>query len=173
MVRSNKKNSTEPTEFNIKGYPEGKYPSFDAIMDKPMNKSQFEKDKKRRDFISQYVKDHNQDPGPKYNIIPDMTKMSLTLKNSPRLIFNKNKIPTIIHELASASKKNPGVGLYNIAKPQRILGTYDNKDKGGTFTDVAVFNGMATPGHYPAIDLDKIKNRTLMTNIANISEKNQ
>ena len=51
MVNSSKKNSTECENFNIKGFPEGRYPVFDANLDKPQG-PWISKDKKPRDFLT-------------------------------------------------------------------------------------------------------------------------
>lgn len=97
MVNSSKKNSTEPENFNIKGYPDGKIPNFDANLDKP--KSWMSKDKKPRDFLTQYVKDHSMDPGPIYKIELDMTKQSIYKENSPKYRVPRGKVPTTLEAI--------------------------------------------------------------------------
>lgn len=73
MVNSSNKNNTEHPNFNLKNFPDGRHPGFDAYQDKPKI-AWMSKDEKPRDFLTQYVKDHNQDPGPIYEIALDMTK---------------------------------------------------------------------------------------------------
>jgi len=73
MVASSKKNGF--SEFGIKNFPEGKYPTFDAIKDKPVVFG-MSKDGKDRDFISHYRKIHKLDPGPIYKVELDMSKKS-------------------------------------------------------------------------------------------------
>jgi hypothetical protein len=114
MVNSSKKNSTDPEAFNIKGYPEGKYPAFDAYLDKPNKNSWISKDKKPRDFLTQYVKDHSKDPGPIYKIELDMTKPHIQYENSPKYRIPRGKVPTMLDSVQKDGKLKPGVGKYNI-----------------------------------------------------------
>lgn len=54
----------------------------------------------------------------------------------------------------------PGPGRYeNPHKKRKIYGNYLYKNVGGTFTDEALYRGFCTPSHYPAIELEKIKDR--------------
>lgn len=62
-------------------------------------------------------------------------------------------------------KSLPGVGKYNIATKNKILGTYTQKSTGGTFTDDALFKGFSVPAPYSVIDMDKYKNRSPKTRI--------
>ena len=163
MVNSSKKNSTEPENFNIKGFPEGRYPAFDANLDKP--KSWMSKDKKPRDFLTQYVKDHSMDPGPIYKVELDMTKQSIYLENSPKYRVPRGKVPTTLESIQKDAKAKPGVGKYNVATKAKVLGTYTQKNVGGTFTDDAIFKGMSVPAPYPSIDMNIYKNRTSFTKI--------
>jgi len=48
----------------------------------------------------------------------------------------------------------------------KILGNYTNNDPHAGFTDTATYYGQATPSHYEAIDLNKIKERVKSTQIS-------
>lgn len=64
--------------------------------------------------------------------------------------------------MINEAKKSPGVGKYDLlAKKPKVLGNYTQKSNGGGFSDEAVYQGMTTPSHYPSIDLNIIKNRTI------------
>lgn len=80
--------------------------------------------------------------------------------------MSKGKIPSYFEDVVNKAKVTPGVGKYDIVpKKQKILGNYTYATVGGGFTDAAVVFGQSSPSHYPAIDLDKIKNRILSTKI--------
>jgi hypothetical protein len=164
MVNSCKKNSTESANFNHKNFPDGRHPGFDVNLDKSKS-AWMSKDIKPRDYLTQYVENHSQDPGPIYEVALDMTKQSINLENSPKYRMHKTNIPTVLEAVQKHAKAIPGVGKYNIATKPRVLGTYTQKNTGGTFTDAAIFKGMSTPSHYPAIDLNKYKNRSVYTTI--------
>ena len=164
MVNSCKKNSTDPEAFNHKNFPEGRYPAFDANLDKPKN-AWISKDLKPRDYLTQYIKDHSMDPGPIYAVELDMSKQSIYLENSPKYRLHKGNVPKHLDQIQKLSSKIPGVGKYETMTKPKILGTYTQKNSGGTFSDAAIFKGMSTPSHYPAIDLNVIKNRTGYTKI--------
>jgi len=48
----------------------------------------------------------------------------------------------------------------------KIHGNYTYNDPLGGFTDAATYYGQATPSHYEAIDLNKIKDRVRSTRIS-------
>jgi hypothetical protein len=54
------------------------------------------KDKKPRDYLTQYIKDHDQDPGPIYEVGLDMGKQSIYLENAPKYKIHKTNVPTSI-----------------------------------------------------------------------------
>jgi hypothetical protein len=93
MVNSAKKTSSE--EFGQHAFGEPTVPHWDAKLDKPLS-YRCSPDKKHRDFISQYTKQHRLDPGPKYEVHLDMTKKHPTKENAPRTIVKRDKIPTRI-----------------------------------------------------------------------------
>lgn len=98
MIKQGQKNAFD--EFGLEGYPDGKYPAFDARQDKPIEFS-VPQDQKPRTFIDKYVKDHSLDPGPKYQIELNMSKQSVTYKNCP-----KYKVPSgIVPDHLDAIKK--------------------------------------------------------------------
>ena len=114
---------------------------------------------KPRDFLTMYRNEHRHDPGPKYDVELDMSKKSPTHDNPPRIRLVKDKIPTRIAEIEIASRKVPGPGRYENDRKRKIYGTYTYKNAGGTFTDEALYRGMCTPSHYPAVDLEVTKVR--------------
>lgn len=73
--------------------------------------------------------------------------------------------------MQNQSKKVPGVGRYEIVPKNekviadKVVGNYTYNELVGGFTDTAVYYGQATPPHYDAVDLDKIKNRVTSTKI--------
>ena len=93
MVNSSRKNSLEPAHHNHKNFPDGRHPGFDANLD-TVRGVWISKDKKPRDYLTQYIQDHNQDPGPIYEVGLDMTKQSIYLDNSPKYKIHKTNIPT-------------------------------------------------------------------------------
>ena len=75
---------------------------------------------------------------------------------------------TYIETLIKAGKKGPGIGTYNPNSPKKILGMYNyekQKDTGSSSFDEAIFKGQSVPAPYPAINMDKIRQRTMMVKI--------
>jgi hypothetical protein len=52
-----------------------------------------------------------------------------------------------------------------------VIGNYDYRSPIGSVLDEAIFKGMATPSHYPAIKLELIKARTTTIKIPKPVEK--
>ena len=75
--------------------------------------------------------------------------------------MSKGKIPSYFEDVINQAKKTPGVGKYELIKKQKILGNYTYATQGGGFTDAAVYQGQQSPSHYPAVDQNLIKDRTL------------
>lgn len=83
-----------------------------------------------------------------------------------KFFIPKEKGKSYFESVITSAKKTPGVGKYDVmgSKP-KVLGNYRSTQEGGGFSDEAKAIGMSTPSHYPAIDMDKLKNRTLATKI--------
>ena len=75
--------------------------------------------------------------------------------------MSKGKIPSYFEDVVNQAKKTPGVGKYDLLGKQKILGNYTYATQGGGFTDSAVYMGQQSPSHYPAVDQNLIKDRTL------------
>ena len=83
-----------------------------------------------------------------------------------KFFISKGKIPSYFEDVVNQAKKTPGVGKYepSPSKP-KIHGNYTYATVGGGFTDAAVYFGQQSPSHYPAIDMNTIRNRVLSTKI--------
>lgn len=57
------------------------------------------KDKKPRDFLTMYVKDHSMDPGPIYKVELDMTKPPILSENTPKYKIPIGKVPTTLEAI--------------------------------------------------------------------------
>ena len=152
MVNSSKKNNDE---FGISGY---SYIGYNSHLDKPTVFS-IVKDlpgKPKMDHISMLQREKKLIPGPDYNIAGDIAK-------GGKFFIPKGKTPTYFAAVINEAKKTVGVGKYNITDLQKpkILGNYLYGQKGGGLTDSAIFQGMSTPSHYNAVDLNKVKSRTI------------
>ena len=60
------------------------------------------------------------------------------------------------------SAKKPGVGRYDLlnSPSRKIIGNYTNKELKSGMLEEAIYKGMSTPPHYPAIDIERIKPRS-------------
>lgn len=152
MVKSSTKVNEE---YGIKGY---NYIDYNPHLDKPtvFSIAKETPGKPPRDYISMLQKQKKLIPGPIYEIGGDIAK-------GGKFFIPKGKTPTYFTSVINEAKKFPGVGKYNIADQQKpkVLGNYLVKQTGGGFSDAAVFQGMSTPSHYNAVDLNLIKNRTI------------
>jgi|TARA_B110000305_G_C19345030_1_gene591202 hypothetical protein len=98
-------------------------------------------------------------PGPIYNV-------DYNIATPGKFFIPKEKGKTYFENVINSAKKTPGVGKYDVTGPkQKVLGNYRSTHEGGGFSDEARAIGMSTPSHYPAIDMDKIRNKTLATKI--------
>lgn len=156
MVASSKKTNDE---WGIKGYEFVKYNAL--YRDKPTVYSITkppDKDKPR-DYISMLQKQKKLIPGPIYNV-------DYNIATPGKFFIPKEKGKTYFENVINSAKKTPGVGKYDVTGPkQKVLGNYRSTHEGGGFSDEARAIGMSTPSHYPAIDMDKIRNKTLATKI--------
>lgn len=119
MVNSHKKNPTE--EFANSAFGEANL-KFDGTKDL-QNSFIIPKDPKARDFLSFYMYQHRNDPGPKYKVELDMSKKSPTRDNPPRIKIMNTKIPTDIQLIEAQAKKTPASNFYNPNKVHKVLGT--------------------------------------------------
>ena len=156
MVASSKKTNDE---WGIKGYEFVKYNAL--YRDKPTVYSITkppDKDKPR-DYISMLQKQKKLIPGPIYEV-------GLNISKPGKFFIPKEKGKTYFEAVVNNAKKTPGVGKYDVTGPKiKVHGNYTTKQEGGGFSDEAKAIGMSSPSHYPAIDMDKMRSRTLATKI--------
>ena len=157
MVNSSKKTNDE---WGVKGY---HYAPYNFHLDKPTvyKIATTTPGKPPRDYISMLMRQKEKIPGPE-KYFKDNIALDVLGKNGKSFI-PKGKTLTFFQQVEKEGKKVPGVGKYDMlnSKKSKILGNYLVKDKRGSATDPAVFQGMTTPSHYNSIELDRIKNRTI------------
>jgi hypothetical protein len=63
----------------------------------------------------------------------------------------------VFEQAVNATKRNPGVGRYDMDKKKRIEGTYTCKGPKSFMFDDAAYKSMQTPFAYPEVKIDKYK----------------
>lgn len=110
-------------------------------------------------MITMYKKLHSLDPGPIYENVTNLGKVSPVKLNPMFVKFSASKPTNFIDEHVKKCSGSPGVGRYETTRKSKILGNYLYASHKSAFFEAATAKGHDTPSHYPHIDVEKYKMR--------------